>query len=79
MNLSKMFSVCSVLGMVAVPALLAKQISTIDGFGPFQTGGGGEITVKLGAGMDGYAQFYHNSKAMNQVTAAEKQPNIQTF
>ncbi len=74
-----MFSVCSVLGMVAVPALLANQISTVDGYGPFQTGSGGEITIKLGAGMDGYAQFYHNSKALNQVTGTEKQPNIQTF
>ena len=79
MNLSKMLSVCGVLGMMAAPALMANQVTTVGSYGPYQTGQGGEISIKLGTGMDGFAQYYHNSAAMNQVAGALNQPNIQTF
>lgn len=78
MNVKKVFVVCSALGMVAAPALLANQVSTIDKYGPYQTGGGGEISVSLGEGMGGYAAYY-NGVALNKASQLANQPNIQTF
>jgi hypothetical protein len=82
MNLSKVLGVCSVLGMLAVPALLANTVSIGNSWGPYQTGSGGEFTLNLGEGMDGSGSSYNYSTAYAATTKGQLNnglPNIQTF
>lgn len=77
-KLNNVFSVCGVIGMTLIPSAWGNQISTLSSWGPYQTGEGGEVTMKLGSGMTSYAQYY-NSSTLNQMSGTSQQPNIQTF
>src|SRR5450432_678995 len=73
--MKKTFAVVITITALAVPTLFANTMSTVDGYGPFQYGQGGEFTFQstdLSAFIAGYY-----SGAKNQYAAAT--PNFQTF
>jgi VPDSG-CTERM motif len=75
--MKKTFAAVIAMTALAVPTLFANTMSTVDGYGPFQTGQGGEFTFQssdLSAFINGYY-----SGAKNQYTAAGATPNFQTF
>jgi VPDSG-CTERM motif len=73
--MKKTFAAVITITALAVPTLFANTMSTVDGYGPFQTGQGGEFTFQstdLTAFINGYY-----SGAKNQFAGAT--PNFQTF
>jgi hypothetical protein len=71
-----------VAAMVVAPGLLADQVKTISGYGPYQTGQGGEFTLQvIGSGSPDLNPYlgYYAAGAINQVSGALNQPSFQTF
>jgi hypothetical protein len=69
---------------LAAPSLKALtvvgQIQTVNGYGPYQAGNGGEFTLKVNSGTALFnALPYYSSVASNQWTASGTTPNFQTF
>jgi hypothetical protein len=74
-------------GMVATTSVFADQVRTVDNYGPYQTGSGGEFTLQIlssnvGPAMVSYLSHYA-SVALNQyagsVPSSPTTPNFQTF
>ena len=64
------------VGMLAVPRLFAATVTTIDGYGPYQTGVGGEFTLQTSDSiMNAIANSYY-SDARNQYGSGT---SFQTF
>ena len=74
--MKKAYVLSLLLGLVAVPALQAIQVATVGGYGPWQTGLGGEITLKVISGLS-TSSYVPTTK--DQVPGAANTPSFQTF
>src|SRR5450432_2955085 len=73
--MKKTFAVVITITALAVPTLFANTMSTVGGYGPWQTGQGGEFTFQSSDLSAFIAGYYSGAK--NQVISAT--PNFQTF
>jgi hypothetical protein len=51
-------TVCLALGLLIAPMAMADQVSTVGGYGPYQTGSGGEFTLLIVSGLSGVLDLY---------------------
>jgi hypothetical protein len=66
-------------GTLAATTSLATTISTVGGYGPYQTGSGGEFTFKTSDPIMNSIVANYYSGAKNQDLTAADRPNFQTF
>ena len=75
--MKKTIAVVITITALAVPTLFATPLNLVGGYGPWQTGTGGEFTFQS-PGVSGIIANYY-SGAKNQDTTVAEQPNFQTF
>lgn len=84
-QMKKLFFVTSLLiVMLLAPMAMADQISTLSSYGPYQTGSGGEFTLKINDTVTGpdlapVLNDYVPGVTKNVVGGTGNQPNFQSF
>jgi hypothetical protein len=58
MNMKKLWCSTVLVGIMAAPSVFAATITTIGGYGPWQTGAGGEFTFNVDAGLAATVNAY---------------------
>jgi len=74
------FLVSFLMVLVMAPMAMADQVSTVGGFGPYQTGRGGELTLAPSADLQWVLNSYDQGVTKNVVPGTTDLPyNFQTF
>jgi hypothetical protein len=74
------FLVSFLMVLVMAPMAMADQVSTVGGFGPYQTGRGGELTLAPSADLQWVLNSYVQDVTKNVVAGTTDLPfNFQTF
>jgi len=69
-------AMCAIVAVFAfAQGVMADTVATVDGYGPYQTGTGGELTLYVSAGLAPYLSAY-TANTKNQGSTL---PNFQTF
>jgi hypothetical protein len=78
-NMKRVLAVLLLVGTLGATTSFATTISTVAGYGPYQTGSGGEFTFKTSDPIMNAIVANYYSGARNQDLTVADQPNFQTF